>query len=114
MWSGSSGIHLYAWLAEAIGRRCTISPEFPTGNGKVDLHIRCCEKREIIEVKSFTDASGVKSARVQAARYALELGLDRVTVALFVPVTDETVLAKLSGETETEGVLVTVAAIGWG
>ncbi len=29
--------HLYTWLKGAIGRRCVISPEFPTGNGKVDL-----------------------------------------------------------------------------
>src|SRR5262249_23179008 len=27
--------HLYAWLRDAVERRCTISPEFPTGNGKV-------------------------------------------------------------------------------
>ncbi len=105
--------HLYAWLFAAIGRRCTVSPEFPTGNGKVDLHIRCGEKRGIIEVKSFVDAAGVKTARRQAARYAKSLGLDRVTVALFAPVTDEAVLNQLSGETETEGVRVHVAAIGW-
>src|SRR5262249_42602900 len=35
--------HLYAWLRDAVGRRCTISPEFPTGNGKVDLVLRTKE-----------------------------------------------------------------------
>ena len=28
--------HLYHWLQNAVGRFCVISPEFPTGNGKVD------------------------------------------------------------------------------
>lgn len=105
--------HLYAWLMEAVGQRCTVSPEFPTGNGKVDLHLRCGEKRGVIEVKSFTNAAAIKSARVQAARYATSLGMDRVTVALFMPVNDESVLKKLSGETGIEGVCVWVAAIGW-
>jgi len=105
--------HLYAWLMAAVGRRCAVSPEFPTGNGKVDLHLRCRDKRGIIEVKSFIDATGVKTARAQAARYAKSIGLDRVTVALFVPVNDADVLEKLSGETDTDGVRVWVAAIGW-
>ncbi|MEZ4709432.1 MAG: hypothetical protein R3A44_19640 [Caldilineaceae bacterium] len=36
--------HLYMWLQTAIGHRCVISPEFPTGNGRVDLHIGCGEQ----------------------------------------------------------------------
>ncbi|MCP4689719.1 MAG: hypothetical protein GY859_16820, partial [Desulfobacterales bacterium] len=48
--------HLYAWLQAAVGKRCVVSPEFPTGNGKVDLHLKCREMRGIIEVKSFVDA----------------------------------------------------------
>lgn len=105
--------HLYAWLQAAVGRRCVISPEFPTGNGKVDLHLRCGEKNGIIEVKSFVDASETKRARVQAAGYAKSLGLDAVTVALFVPVKEEDILEKLSGRQEIERVRVTVSAIGW-
>ena len=105
--------HLYAWLKEAIGRRCVVSPEFPTGNGKVDLHLRCGEKRGIIEVKSFVDAYQAKEARGQAAQYAKELGLAKVTVAMFVPIEDESVLAKLSVQEVILGVEVTVVAIGW-
>ena len=105
--------HLYAWLKEAIGRRCVVSPEFPTGNGKVDLHLRCAEKRGIIEVKSFVDAYQAKEARGQAAQYAKELGLAKVTVAMFVPIEDESVLAKLSVQEVILGVEVTVVAIGW-
>jgi hypothetical protein len=39
----------------AIGRHCAVSPEFPTGNGRVDLHLECGDKIGIIEVKSFTE-----------------------------------------------------------
>jgi hypothetical protein len=105
--------HLYAWLQAAIGRRCVTSPEFPTGNGKVDIHIRCNGKKGIIEVKSFVDMSETRKGTEQAAAYARSLNLNSVTLALFVPVDDETVLAKLSGEHQSNGVTVTVVAIGW-
>jgi hypothetical protein len=105
--------HLYAWLREALESYCSISPEFPTGNGKVDLHIRCKAKSGIIEVKSFKNMNGLEIAVTQAARYAKQMNLKAVTLAVFVPTEDENVLEKLSSETETEGVKVTVAAIGW-
>jgi len=105
--------HLYAWLQAAIGRRCVTSPEFPTGNGKVDIHIRCNGKKGIIEVKSFVDMSETRKGTEQAAAYARSLNLNSVTLALFVPLDDEAVLAKLSGEHQSNGVTVTVVAIGW-
>ncbi len=105
--------NLHAWLLSAVGRRCTVSPEFPTGNGRVDLHLRCREKRGIIEVKSFTNLSEAKEAKGQAAKYAKQTGLNTVTIALFVPVEDEDVLEQLSGEDVADGVKVTVKAIGW-
>jgi hypothetical protein len=105
--------HLFTWLQTAIGRRCVISPEFPTGNGKVDIHIRCGTKRGIIEVKSFVDIYEAKSARKQAAQYAKSLGYEQVTVAMFVPVNDETILEKLSAEEMIEDVQVKLVAIGW-
>jgi len=105
--------HLFTWLQTALGRRCVISPEFPTGNGKVDIHIRCGAKRGIIEVKSFVDIYEAKSARKQAAQYAKSLGFEQVTVAMFVPVNDETILEKLSAEEMIEDVQVKLVAIGW-
>jgi len=105
--------HLYMWVRAAANSYAVVSPEFPTGNGKVDLHIRCGEKVGIIEVKSFGNMRQVERARVQAAGYAASLGLDRVTLALFVPSTDEEVLQGLSGQSNTEGVEVLVVAIGW-
>ena len=105
--------HLYHWLQNALGRICVISPEFPTGNGKVDLHLQCGEQSGLIEVKSFTGAMQLREARKQAADYAKKCGLETVAVALFAPLDDETVLAKLSTEEVIEKITVTVTAIGW-
>lgn len=105
--------HLYAWLRDAVGRRCSISPEFPTGNGKVDLVVRTKEHTGLIEVKSFTDMYELGLSHAQAAGYARKLGLPDATLAVFVPVEDEAVLARVSGEIVVEGVKVTTVAIGW-
>ncbi len=105
--------HLFAWLKEAVGGECVVSPEFPTGNGKVDLHLRWGDKQGLIEVKSFERLSVLKKDQLRAADYARSMGLTAVTMAVFVPVEDETVLAKLSGHVVIEGVQVEVVAIGW-
>jgi len=105
--------HLYAWMKEAVADICVISPEFPTGNGKVDLHLTCRNKIGIIEIKSFRSYAGTQKAISQAAAYARRLNLASVTVALFVSLDDAAVLASLSKETRYDGVTVTVVAIGW-
>ena len=106
--------HLYAWLREAVGRWCVISPEFPTGNGKVDLHLRCKGKEGIIEVKSYVDQLTFEASLGQAARYAHSMELTNIVMALFVPTRDNEVLSTLSTPHEMEGVRVDVVAIGWG
>ena len=105
--------HLYAWLREAVGWRCGVSPEFPTGNGKVDLLLQWEGHRAVIEVKSFRDAAELVSARRQAARYARGEGLAAAALAVFVPSIDEAVLEALSGSEVVDGVRVTTVAIGW-
>jgi len=79
----------------------------------VDLHLRCGDQRGIIEVKSFTDIYQTRSYRDKAAEYANNLGFDQVTMAIFIPVEEETVLEKLSEIEMIDGVQVTVVAIGW-
>ncbi len=106
--------HLYAWLREAIGRWCIVSPEFPTGNGRVDLHLCCGEKNGVIEVKSYVDHLTFQASIRQAAAYARSLGLTCITLAVFIPTRDEAVLQQLAGTTHHEGVQVAVTAIGWG
>ncbi len=105
--------HLYAWLREAVGWRCGVSPEFPTGNGKVDLLLRWEGHRAVIEVKSFRDAAELVHARRQTARYARGEGLSAAALAVFVPSDDEAVLRALSGVETIDGVQVSTVAIGW-
>jgi len=105
--------HLYAWLKEAVEDVCVISPEFPTGNGRVDLHLRCKDRQAVIEVKSFRNQAELGHSREQAAEYARKLGLPSVTLAVFVPVEDENILNELSGTHAIEGIQVAVVAIGW-
>jgi hypothetical protein len=105
--------HLYAWLREAVRTLCVVSPEFPTDNGKVDLLLRSAHQRAVIEVKSYRSASEVPIARRQAARYARSQKLAAATLAMFVPVSDEEVLRKLSGDEVIDGVRGITVAIGW-
>ncbi|MCP4347211.1 MAG: hypothetical protein GY795_16995 [Desulfobacterales bacterium] len=108
----SGHFHLYTWLCNAVGRDCTIAPEFPTGSGQVDIHIGCDGKRGIIEVKSFSNLRQIRKAKTQSAEYASDLGLNAVTVAVFISDADENVPEKISSEDVIGGVKVTVRAIG--
>ncbi|QTA82409.1 AAA ATPase-like domain-containing protein [Desulfonema limicola] len=105
--------HLYFWLRQAIEDICIISPEFPTGNGRVDLHLKCDGKQGIIEVKSFQKQSKLERAKEQAVSYARKLNLKSITIAVFVPVKDEEILEKLSSSQTIEGIKLDVSAIGW-
>lgn len=51
--------------------------------------------------------------RCRFSGYARKLGLPEATLAVFLPVEDEAVLARVSGEAVVEGVKVTTVAIGW-
>jgi hypothetical protein len=105
--------HLYAWLRDAVGRRCSITPEFPTGNGKVDLVIKTREGHVgLIEVKSFIDMYELAEGREQAAGYAEKLGLAEATLAVFVPVADAEVPPTVPGVVMVRGVKVVVVAVG--
>ncbi|MBF0226954.1 MAG: AAA-like domain-containing protein [Desulfobacterales bacterium] len=105
--------HLYAWLKEFLADFCVISPEFPTGNGKVDLHIKCGEKKGIIEVKSFQNYPKLTKGKVQAANYAKKMGFNEVTIALFAPFDDEAILEKLSTQETIDSIKVTIVTIPW-
>ena len=106
--------HLYHWIQMALGIQSSVSPEFPTGNGKVDLHIEYQSKKGIIEVKSFTNLNDANLARKQAKDYAIQTGYFDVTIALFAPFTDEHVLSQLSVTETIDDITVNVVAIGQG
>ncbi|OQX05786.1 MAG: hypothetical protein BWK80_51715, partial [Desulfobacteraceae bacterium IS3] len=66
-----------------------VYPEFPTGNGKIDIIIRYKEKVYGIELKTYTDESGYKDALIQAAGYGKQLGLSEIYLVFFVEYIDD-------------------------
>lgn len=58
-------------------------PEFPTGNGKIDLLIHYNDILYGIEVKSFTNVYSYKHSLVQAANYGNRLKLPEITLVFF-------------------------------
>lgn len=79
---------LYMYLAQFLqpydGQ---VWPEFPTGNGKVDLIIYYAGGRYVVEVKSFSTRYLYLKALDQAAEYAAHLGVNEITLALFIDTT---------------------------
>ena len=105
--------HLYAWLQQATGRECSITPEFPTGNGKVDLRILHRGRTSLVEVKSLAAARELPRARAQAAKYAAQQGLSEATLVLFVPTKRPELLATFEGSAAVDEVRVHVVAVSW-
>lgn len=82
--------NLYAYLDRFLrSRKGRVIPEFPTGNGKIDLLIHYRDKTYGMELKSFTDRTGYSEALERAARYGLQLGLAEIYLVTFVEMIDE-------------------------
>ncbi len=61
-----------------------VVPEFPTGNGKIDLLITHAGRRYGIEVKSYSTERDYNGALGQAARYAKQLEIPEIFLLFFV------------------------------
>ncbi|MCP4148502.1 MAG: hypothetical protein GY757_12220, partial [bacterium] len=82
--------NLFAYLDRFLRRKKGyVFPEFPTGNGKIDLLIRYSGHIYGIELKSFTDEAGYKEALKQAAKYGKQLKLPEIFLVAFVETIDE-------------------------
>jgi hypothetical protein len=87
--------NLYMYLKQFFQlKKGQVYPEFPTGNGKIDLMIHYEGQLYGIEVKSFTDQSSYNESLQQAAGYGQQLGLTEITLAIFVERVDEANQAK--------------------
>jgi len=106
--------HLYHWLMNAIGDDCVIVPEFPTGNGRVDLHIKCNSQEGIIEVKSFSRRKKLEQGKYQAAIYAKKLGIDRVVMVVFVHGVEEDEAEILKDDRAIDGVRIITEPVVFG
>lgn len=67
-----------------------VYPEFPTGNGKIDLIITYAGKTYGLEVKSYTTHKEYQEALRQAAQYGKQLHLGEIALIVFVESIDET------------------------
>lgn len=81
---------LYRYLCDFLERRgARIYPEFPTGNGSIDLMITYAGQRYGLKLKSYTDDVGHRKALQQAARYGGQLGLKAIALVVFVEYIDD-------------------------
>lgn len=83
--------NLYTWLVQFLtdfdGR---VVPEFPTGNGKIDLLLTYADRLYGLEVKSFVNRQKYQEALLQAARYGQQLAQTEIWLVFFVETVDET------------------------
>lgn len=82
--------NLYLYLVRFLeSYKAQVTPEFPTGNGKLDLLIRHAGRLFGIEVKSFVNLAEYQNALQQTVNYAQQLGLAEITLALFIEAVDD-------------------------
>jgi len=82
--------NLFVYLVNLFENYETVVwPEFPTGNGKVDILIKHSNKLYALEIKSFKDKPGFEKALKQASKYAKTLKLDVIYLVVFVESIDK-------------------------
>lgn len=82
--------NLYSYLNEFLrpqGGR--VFPEFPTGNGKIDLIVTYAGNRSGIELKSYVDERNYRDSLQKAAKYGKQLELAEIFLVIFVESIDD-------------------------
>jgi len=83
--------HIYLYLTSFLrSYDAQVQPEFPTGNGQIDLLIRHAGQLFGLELKSFANQRSYRKALVQAAKYGQQLGVSSIWLVLFIETVDET------------------------
>ncbi|MCP4152115.1 MAG: hypothetical protein GY757_30520, partial [bacterium] len=81
--------NFYSYLNEFLrGKGGRVLPEFPTGNGQIDLIVKYAQKTYGLELKSYSDQSGYRQALGKAAQYGSQLKLREIYLLFFVPFID--------------------------
>lgn len=82
--------NLYMYLMRFLeSYQAQIYPEFPTGNGKIDLLIRHAGQLYGLETKSFANRREYERALGQVAGYAQQLGIAEIALVLFIEAIDD-------------------------
>ncbi len=78
---------IYSYLSRFFQSTAAgVHPEFPTGNGKIDLIIKHNDRVHGIELKSFVNMTEAKKAKIQAAEYANSLNIKEIFLLFFIEV----------------------------
>jgi hypothetical protein len=82
--------NLYFYLTSFLNSYdAIVQPEFPTGNGQIDLLIRHAGQLFGLELKSFASQAAYRKALIQAAKYGKSLELTEMWLVFFVETIDE-------------------------
>ncbi|TGO02340.1 hypothetical protein PN36_26565 [Candidatus Thiomargarita nelsonii] len=82
--------HFYVYLDSFFrGYDVRVIPEFPTGNGKIDLLLHYAGQLFGLELKSFANQRSYREALKQAADYGKELSVATIWLVLFVESVEE-------------------------
>ncbi len=82
--------HFYLYLSGFLRHyEAQVQPEFPTGNGTIDVLIRYAGQLFGLELKSFADQQQYRQALKQAAKYGHQLGLASIWLVLFIESVDD-------------------------
>ncbi|WP_069472109.1 AAA-like domain-containing protein [Candidatus Marithrix sp. Canyon 246] len=83
--------NLYFYLTSFLNSYdAIVQPEFPTGNGQIDLLIRHAGQLFGLELKSFASQAAYRKALIQAAKYGKSLQIAEIFLVFFVETIDET------------------------
>jgi hypothetical protein len=88
-----------------------VIPQFPTGNGKIDLLLKYRGKIYALELKSFKDKYRFEKGIEQAAEYGRQLGVKEIAYLVFVELGEEEA-GQLQQEVDIAGIKVMVLSIG--
>ncbi len=76
---------IYSWLDSFLRPKgARVLPEFPTGNGKIDILIHYAGLCYGLELKSFADTKELARSVQQASAYGKSLPLDEITLVVFI------------------------------
>ena len=82
--------NLYLYCATLLEKvDCKVWPEFPTGNGKIDLLVTDQDELYGIELKTFSDLADYAKAIRQAAQYGKQLRVQEIWLVFFIEHIDE-------------------------
>jgi len=77
--------NLYLYLHQFLrGKGAEVWPEFPTGNGKIDILLTYRGQMYGLELKTFADVAEYRNALAQAAQYGKQLQLAEITLLFFI------------------------------